>query len=103
MWSSKKVVRTESMLDENKTYFSHMLSPFKKNKQQQQQNCSYSYNHNYGYNYDYNAQQRQQQQQDGGKQGLHYNYGKFDDEHEDIDAKAEQYIRKKHQKFQLSR
>ena len=28
--NEKKVVRMESMLDENKIYFSHILSPFKK-------------------------------------------------------------------------
>ena len=80
------------MLDEKKIYFSHVLSP-EPWKQQQQNNDNYvdDYNHSYNYNYNYNMQQRHQAYYVDGKQGS----GKEHD-HEDVNAKAEQFIKKKH-------
>jgi len=89
----KKVVRIESILDETKIYFSHILSPSKKKKQQQQQQMQH-YN-----NYDYSTM-KMQQPADYGNNG---EYRQKEDEYEDVDARAEQYIKKKHQKFELSR
>ena len=83
-------MRTESTLDENKIYFSHILSPFKK-KQQLKQNYNYNYyncNHNYVDDY-------------GGKQGTGTN--EKEDVYQDIDVKAGDYVKKKHQKFELSK
>lgn len=76
--NSSKVVRTESILDEYSIYFSHVLSPLrkmkksKKPKMQQQQ------------------QQQQQQYYGGSSRGV---------DEGDVDDEAEDFIKKRHQKF----
>lgn len=77
--SSRKVVRTESLLDEYRIYFSHVFSPL--NKMKQQKNVERT-----------NAAMLQR----------HQNYGSKDVE-EDVDGDAEDYIKKRHQKFELSK
>uniref|UniRef100_A0A803L0U0 Uncharacterized protein n=1 Tax=Chenopodium quinoa TaxID=63459 RepID=A0A803L0U0_CHEQI len=85
-WS--KVVRTESILDENKIYFSHVLSPLKKNKHQNAE-CKNSAMARGPHNH-YN-------QHNGGKGVAEKGY------YENIvDDEAEKFIRKKHQNFELS-
>lgn len=111
---SSKLVRTESILDERKTYFSYVLSPFRKKKthnnvernsagpnpqqhqhyQQRpyQQHQPYHYYQQHQLHQPHNYQQhryqplQQQQQQRNGN----------------IDAEAENFIKKKHQKFESS-
>ena len=95
--NGKKVVRTESVLDEAKIYFSNILSPFKKKKQQQQQQMQHYNNYDYNHNY---STMTMQQPADYGNNG---EYKQKEDERDDVDARAEQYIKKKHQKFELSR
>ena len=94
--NGKKVVRTESILDEAKIYFSHILSPFKKKKEHQQQQMQ-TYNH-----YDYNYSVTRNQPADNCDNG---DYKQEDDEYEneDVDERAEGFIKKKHQKFRLSK
>lgn len=67
--NSSKLVRTESMLDEYNTYFSHVFAPLK-NINQKKTVCSK------------NIMQQQ---------------------HEDVDAEAEEYIKKRHQKFAFAK
>jgi len=93
----KKVVRIESILDETKICFSYILSPSKKKKQQQQQQMQHYNNYDYNHNY---STMKMQQPADYGNNG---EYKQKEDEYEDVDARAEQYIKKKHQKFELSR
>uniref|UniRef100_A0A803M740 Uncharacterized protein n=1 Tax=Chenopodium quinoa TaxID=63459 RepID=A0A803M740_CHEQI len=84
-WS--KVVRTESMLDENKIYFSHVISPLKKNKQPndvRKNTATTARPHNHYY------------QHNGCKGVTEKGY------YENVDVEAEKFIRKKHQNFELS-
>lgn len=87
-WSTSKVVRTESILDEYKIYFSHVLSPWKKNKKQPIHGERYK-----------NATKQQHQQQ----QQHHIGYSRVAEKrYESVDDEADKFIRKKHQKFELS-
>lgn len=77
-WS--KVVRTESLLDEYNIYFSHVLSPFKKVKKPIAESTSVAKPHH---------------QQNGVRKDNEKEYA-------NVDAEAEKFIKKKHQKFELS-
>uniref|UniRef100_A0A803M737 Uncharacterized protein n=1 Tax=Chenopodium quinoa TaxID=63459 RepID=A0A803M737_CHEQI len=77
---SSKVVRTESMLDEYNIYFSHVLSPMKAKQQRDDSSCSRS------------AKTMQPQQ---------YGHGcRNNNVYEDVDAKAEDFINRRSQKFE---
>ena len=72
--NSRKIVRTESLINEYSIYFSHLFSPSKKINNPEnppQQQITY-----------------------GGGQVM---------EDGDVDAEAEDFIKKKHRKFQLSK
>ncbi|KAK9750510.1 hypothetical protein RND81_02G201800 [Saponaria officinalis] len=69
-YRSNKVVRTESLLDEYDIYFSHLLSPVKKKKTMK------------------NVEQKSE------TKAVDKGY------YEDVDAKAEEFIKKKHHKFE---
>uniref|UniRef100_A0A803M745 Uncharacterized protein n=1 Tax=Chenopodium quinoa TaxID=63459 RepID=A0A803M745_CHEQI len=77
--NSNKVVRTKSLLDEYRIYFSHVLSPLKR-KPRGDSGCT-------------TKAQLNQQYYDGSK-GV---------DEGDVNAKAEDYIKKRHQKFVLSK
>ncbi|CAO2829332.1 unnamed protein product [Amaranthus hypochondriacus] len=86
-----KTVRTESILDENKIYFSHVLSPIRKKTMHK----------NTEYINTTSKQHQQEQYEQQQKNGVGYmiekaGYG------ENVDKEAENFIRKKHQKFELS-
>lgn len=78
---SSKAVRTESMLDEYNIYFTHVLSPLKKTKQRDDNSRR-----------SVETAQQQYRHGDGGRNGYE----------EDIDAKAEEFIKRRRQKFELS-
>uniref|UniRef100_A0A803L0U1 Uncharacterized protein n=1 Tax=Chenopodium quinoa TaxID=63459 RepID=A0A803L0U1_CHEQI len=73
---SSKVVRTESMLDEYNIYFSHVLSPLKMKQQRSDSSRS--------------AKTMQPQQYECRKNNVY----------EDVDAKAEDFIKRRRQKFE---
>ncbi|KNA25725.1 hypothetical protein SOVF_003440 [Spinacia oleracea] len=85
---SSKVVRTESMLDEYNIYFSHVLSPLQKKQQrinaERTTAAAKAHHHNHHHHH-----------QDGGKRVAEKGC-------ENVDDEAEKFIRKKHQKFELS-
>ena len=85
-----KTVRTESILDENKIYFSHVLSPIRKKKMHK------STEHINTKSKQHQQEQYDQQQKNGVGNKMEKGYG------ENVDKEAENFIRKKHQKFELS-
>lgn len=89
-WS--KLVRTESLLDEYNIYFSHVLSPLKKDNRNVGRSKSEAVK----------PQQRQHQQQQWQQQQNGSRNVSDKGSYADVDAAAEKFIRRKHQNFELS-